>query len=260
MIVNSFRITQVLVRSKTRKQLQFCQQIRCVNSSDEVAIKLKNVSVNLGEGQYTKQVLKGVNFTARKGNLHMVVGPNGSGKSTLLRVLGGLVQPKDGSVTVNGEIGWVFQDPDHSLVMPTVSADVAFSLGGQDLSQSEIREKVDIALEAVRMQDCIDRPIHSLSGGQKQRVAIAGALISEAQILLLDELTTFLDPQDQFSVLETVKNLVGSTKGVTAIWVTHRLEELEYADRISVVGDGKIVASGSPQSIQKFLVQLGAQL
>eukprot|EP01024_Parvocaulis_polyphysoides_P001524 TRINITY_DN10415_c0_g1_i4.p3 TRINITY_DN10415_c0_g1~~TRINITY_DN10415_c0_g1_i4.p3 ORF type:complete len:111 (+),score=18.65 TRINITY_DN10415_c0_g1_i4:4-336(+) len=110
------------------------------------------------------------------------------------------------------------------------------------------------------MQDCIDRPIHTLSGGQKQRVAIAGALITQAQILLLDELTTFLDPQDQFSVLETVKALVDSSKEETAIWVTHRLEELEYADRISVVGSGKIVASGSPQSIKKFLVQLGAQM
>eukprot|EP01025_Chloroclados_australasicus_P068336 TRINITY_DN9487_c0_g1_i1.p2 TRINITY_DN9487_c0_g1~~TRINITY_DN9487_c0_g1_i1.p2 ORF type:complete len:191 (-),score=26.85 TRINITY_DN9487_c0_g1_i1:230-802(-) len=188
----------------------------------------------------------------------MIVGPNGSGKSTLLRVLGGLISNYEGDVKVNGEIGWVFQDPDHSLVMPTVSADVAFSLGGKDLPEDEIQRRVDAVLKQVRLQDCVDRPIHTLSGGQKQRVAIAGALISDARILLLDELTTFLDPSDQFSVLETVKALVDGDQGVTAVWVTHRLEELEYANRISMVDDGKILASGSPQSITKFLGQLGA--
>lgn len=97
------------------------------------------------------------------------------------------------------------------------------------------------------------RPVQTLSGGQKQRVAIAGALAEACKVLLLDELTTFLDENDQIGVIKAVKNSLASSRGVTALWVTHRLEELEYADGAVYMEDGRVVMDGDPATILDFI-------
>nr|CAD1841566.1 unnamed protein product [Ananas comosus var. bracteatus] len=157
----------------------------------------------------------------------MLLGPNGCGKSTLLKVLAGLLEPTEGTVLVNRPCSFVFQNPDHQVVMPTVEADVAFGLGKFNLSLDEVKARVSKALDAVGMLDYSQRPIQTLSGGQKQRVAIAGALAEACKVLLLDELTTFLDEYDQIGVIKAVKNSVAGSGEVAALWVTHRLEELK---------------------------------
>ena len=85
-----------------------------------------------------------------------------------------------------------------------------------------------------------------------------GSLAENPKLLLLDELTTFLDVEDQFGVLEAVRNITREKGDVTAIWVTHRFEELEFADSASYMSDGKIVSTGRPQQMLKFLKSLGA--
>ena len=102
----------------------------------------------------------------------MLLGDNGSGKSTLLKLLTGLLTPQQGQVNINGTFGYVFQNPDHQLVMPTVGADVAFGLVSEHLPLSTVRDRVFEALSAVNLAHLIRRPIYALSGGQKQRVAI----------------------------------------------------------------------------------------
>ncbi|XP_057832071.2 ABC transporter I family member 10 isoform X3 [Cryptomeria japonica] len=97
------------------------------------------------------------------------------------------------------------------------------------------------------------RPVQTLSGGQKQRVAIAGALVEASRVLLLDELTTFLDETDQIGVIEAVRNVVDGPQGVTALWVTHRLEELEYADGAIYMENGTVVKSGSVGGVRKYI-------
>ncbi|KAI0497554.1 hypothetical protein KFK09_020785 [Dendrobium nobile] len=101
----------------------------------------------------------------------------------------------------------------------------------------------------------LKRPIQTLSGGQKQRVAIAGALAEACKVLLLDELTTFLDEYDQLGVIKAVKNCVSSNGEVAALWVTHRLEELKYADGAFYMENGRIVTHGDVPSIIDFLKQ-----
>lgn len=96
-------------------------------ASDTHAVNIKNLRVELGPER--KAVLKGIDLNIKRGSLHMLLGPNGCGKSTLLRVLGGLVSPAGGNVEVDQPSGFVFQNPDHQVVMPTVAADVAFGLG-----------------------------------------------------------------------------------------------------------------------------------
>ncbi|KAB2085525.1 hypothetical protein ES319_A05G403400v1 [Gossypium barbadense] len=195
------------------------------NATESVAIEGRNInfSVNTRQGKMVP-ILKDCSIRIPSGQLWMLLGPNGCGKSTLLKV-----------------------------VMPTVEADVAFGLGRLNLTNSEVRSRVSKALEAVGMSEYLQRPVQTLSGGQKQRVAIAGALAEACKVLLLDELTTFLDESDQMGVIKAVQNLLDISGEVTALWVTHRLEELEYANGAVYMEDGRVIMHGDAASISKFI-------
>ncbi|XP_072972590.1 ABC transporter I family member 10 isoform X1 [Typha angustifolia] len=227
---------------------------RALATAKPPAIDARNVSfsVTTKRGRVLP-ILKRCSFRVPPGQLWMLLGPNGCGKSTLLKVLAGLLKPTDGTVRVNMPSSFVFQNPDHQVVMPTVEADVAFGLGKFNLSSDEVRMRVSKALNAVDMLNYSQRPIQTLSGGQKQRVAIAGALAEACKVLLLDELTTFLDEYDQIGVIKAVKSSVAATGEVAALWVTHRLEELKYADGAIYMEDGQIMIQGNISSVSKYL-------
>lgn len=115
---------------RSRCNVKRFRPVLCSQISDPVySIKLSNVHLCLGPPGRKRQILKGVNLQVRRGSLHMLLGPNGCGKSTLLKVLGNLICPDDGVVECDQPTGFVFQNPDHQVVMPTVAADVAFGLG-----------------------------------------------------------------------------------------------------------------------------------
>ncbi|RLN23333.1 ABC transporter I family member 10, chloroplastic isoform X1 [Panicum miliaceum] len=199
-------------------------------------------------------VLKGCSLHVPPGQLWMLLGPNGCGKSTLLKVLAGFLNPSAGTVYINRPCSYVFQNPDHQVVvMPTVESDVAFGLGKLNLPLDEVRSRVSKSLDAVGMLSYSQRPIQTLSGGQKQRVAIAGALAEASKVLLLDELTTFLDEHDQIGVIKAVRNSVAADGEVAALWVTHRLEELKYADGAIYMEDGQIIIQGDVSTISRFI-------
>jgi energy-coupling factor transport system ATP-binding protein len=147
-------------------------------------------------------------------------------------------------------VGFVFQNPDHQLVMPTVGADVAFGLVREKLSFVQIRDRVREALAAVNLLELERRPIYALSGGQKQRIAIAGAIAGHCEVLLCDEPTALLDPDSQLDLVAQVRHLV-KTRGMTALWVTHRLDELDYCDGAFLLEGGKVVAQGDPETLKK---------
>ncbi|KAL1103965.1 hypothetical protein V6Z11_D04G037700 [Gossypium hirsutum] len=224
------------------------------NATESVAIEGRNInfSVNTRQGKIVP-ILKDCSIRIPSGQLWMLLGPNGCGKSTLLKILAGLLTPTNGALYVRRPKSYVFQNPDHQVVMPTVEADVAFGLGRLNLTNSEVRSRVSKALEAVGMSEYLQRPVQTLSGGQKQRVAIAGALAEACKVLLLDELTTFLDESDQMGVIKAVQNLLDISGEVTALWVTHRLEELEYADGAVYMEDGRVIMHGDAASINKFI-------
>uniref|UniRef100_A0ACD5VTQ7 Uncharacterized protein n=1 Tax=Avena sativa TaxID=4498 RepID=A0ACD5VTQ7_AVESA len=198
-------------------------------------------------------VLKDCSLSVPPGQLWMLLGPNGCGKSTLLKVLAGFQNPSAGTVHINRPFSYVFQNPDHQVVMPTVESDVAFGLGKLNLSLDEVRSRVSQSLDAVGMLSYSQRPIQTLSGGQKQRVAIAGALAEASKVLLLDELTTFLDEYDQMGVIKAVRNSVTASGEVAALWVTHRLEELKYADGAIYMEDGRTIIQGDVSSVSRFI-------
>lgn len=178
----------------------------------------------------------------------MLLGNNGCGKSTLLRLVAGLLTPDGGTIKLEKPLGFVFQNPDHQLVMPTVAADIAFGLVKEKLTIAQVKSRVEEALNAVSLLDFKHRPIYALSGGQKQRIAIAGELARHCQVLLLDEPTALLDPDTQIELVMLVQKLVKET-GITALWVTHRLEELDYADGYFLLEQGKVVRQGHPQGL-----------
>ncbi len=197
-------------------------------------------------------VLDGCSFAVPRSEFWMLLGANGSGKSTLLKLIANLLQPTSGSILINGSVGFVFQNPDHQLVMPTVGADIAFSLAHCHLSHALLQERVRSVLQAVDLDGFQRRPIYALSGGQKQRVAIAGELAREREILLLDEPTALLDREYQLDLVSLVRRLVDE-QGITALWVTHRLQELDYADGALLLDRGKIIDQGNPQRLRQQL-------
>ena len=267
---------------------------------EDLVVKYATNNTSSFEDAENNAALRNVTLKIPRGALFMILGPNGSGKSTLLRTLAGLTNTeeiKSGYARVNEPRAFVFQNPDHQVIMPTVAHDVAFGLrrkqtkrGGTSssprLSNEEIEKKVRETLKMVNMlkvdldneeddenedvddsneryENALNRQVSTLSGGQKQRVAIAGALVEDPKTLLLDELTTFLDEADQRSVLKAVKNVLKTSNEegkdakdkVTAVWVTHRLEELKEADLAAYIENGQVVAFGGPDVIQKCIAE-----
>jgi energy-coupling factor transport system ATP-binding protein len=197
-------------------------------------------------------VLDKCSLSVPKGEFWMLLGTNGSGKSTLLRLLAGLLTPQSGVIALSPPVGFVFQNPDHQLVMPTVGADVAFGLVSEHLTYAKTQARVEQALSALNLQDLIRRPIYALSGGQKQRVAIAGAIARQSQVLLLDEPTALLDSESQSGLVAEVRRLV-KERSLTALWVTHRLNELDYADGAFLLEKGRVVDHGDPARLKQLL-------
>ena len=196
-----------------------------------------------------KPVLRDCSLKVPQGEFWMLLGNNGSGKSTLLRLLAGLIAPNSGRVAIKSPFGFVFQNPDQQLVMPTVGADIAFGLVKEHLTYIQVKERVREALSAVNLLELERRPIYALSGGQKQRIAIAGALARHCEVILFDEPTALLDPDTQIELVQQVQNLV-KARGLTALWVTHRLEELDYCDGAFLLEQGKVIAQGEPQALK----------
>lgn len=172
--------------------------------------------------------------------LWMLLGSNGSGKSTLLRLVAGLLEPRSGRIHSAGKVALVFQNPDHQLLLPSCASDLHLGLP-TDLSNDERQLRVQRALTQVGLGELGERPIHTLSGGQKQRLAIAGALASEADLMLLDEPTALLDPDSQREVLELLCQLTHRADSpLTALWITHRLEELQRCDGAALMEQGAV--------------------
>jgi biotin transport system ATP-binding protein len=182
-----------------------------------------------------------------------VIGANGSGKSTLARMINGLVLPTRGTVTVDGldtrrdgaavrrRVGFCFTDPDAQIVMPTVREDVALGLRRHGWSRAEMADRARAALAEVGLAEHADRPAHLLSSGEKQLLALTSVLVTEPDVLVLDEPTTLLDLRN---AREMARRLAGLRQQV--VLVTHDLAALEGFDRVLVVDAGRVIFDGPP--------------
>jgi cobalt/nickel transport system ATP-binding protein len=207
--------------------------------------------------------LSGVSLSVSPGERVAILGANGAGKSTLLSILNGSMRPARGVLRLNGsevrydrsglrelrrQVGMVLQDPDDQLFAASVFEDVSFGPANLGLTEAEITERVDAALQAVEIADLRDRPTHMLSFGQRKRVAIAGIVAMQPRYLLLDEPSAGLDP---IGVTQLMATLARISAADTAIMLaTHDVDTAyAWADRIVIFGAGRIARSGAPDTV-----------
>jgi energy-coupling factor transport system ATP-binding protein len=211
-------------------------------------IQFKDVSFSYPGKQ--ENLIFNCNFSIKKPGFWMIVGKNGCGKSTLLKLINGIIKPNNGLIESRANIGMVFQNPDHQILMPNCRSELLINTS-QDISSFEITKKIEYVLDQVGLTGFEKRPVHTLSGGQKQRLTIACALISNRNFIVLDEPTALLDQISQLKVLKTIKNLTRDHKRpLSALWITHRYEELTYADYVAELKNGFLSSWQEPSKFQ----------
>ena len=224
-------------------------------------IEVKNVGFQYAKSEERDSALKRISFSIEKGEFVSLVGKNGCGKSTLAKLLNGLFEPSEGTVSVSGvdtsnedtifevrsKAGMVFQNPDNQMVATIVEDDVAFGPENLGVEPSEIIKRVDESLAAVGMSEYKNSTASRLSGGQKQRVAIAGVLAMKPEIMILDEATSMLDPDGREEVMSVVKKM--NEGGITIINITHDMSEVALSQRVIVLKEGEIIFDGKPNAL-----------
>ena len=219
-------------------------------SSETVIPRVQFKDVSFAWPGTKENVIFKCSFTIKNHGLWMIVGKNGSGKSTFLKLINGILKPNSGDIKCLANVGMVFQNPDHQILMPSCRSELLVNIN-QKLSNKNISKKISNVLDKVGLAGFEKRPVHTLSGGQKQRLTIASALISNKNFILLDEPTALLDQTSQLKVLQTIKNLtLDKKKPITALWITHRYEELDYADAFAEMKNGNLSDWQEPSKFQ----------
>ena len=225
---------------------------------EQPIVSLKDVHKSFGD----LEVLKGISFDVKKGEVICIIGPSGSGKSTLIRCINALNDINSGSIKVHGrevhdpkldklelrkKVGMVFQQFNlfpHKTALENVMMAPVLVL---KQNKEEVRKRAEDLIRKVRLQGKEDSYPGELSGGQQQRVAIARSLAMNPDVMLFDEVTSALDPETVKEVLVTIKEL--AQEGMTCILVTHEMGfAKEVADHIYFTDNGGIVEHGPPST------------
>ncbi|MDU0893702.1 MAG: ABC transporter ATP-binding protein [Anaerococcus sp.] len=245
---------------------------------NQTLIKFENFTFKYKSQQ--EPTLKNINFKARKGEKIVIIGPSGSGKSTMAKAINSQIPNTfagdiKGKVTILDKdienssifdisllVGSVLQDTDGQFVGLTVLEDIAFSLENDNVCQEKMIEIVKMWANNLSIVSLLDHKPNEISGGQKQRVSLAGVLVSETPILLLDEPLANLDPASGLATMRLVDEL-NKKYNYTVIVIEHRLEEALNLnpDRILVVDEGEILKDDSPSAILKsdILAKIGVR-
>ncbi|MEK3937055.1 phosphate ABC transporter ATP-binding protein [Sporosarcina sp. FSL W7-1349] len=225
--------------------------------SDEPALQLRDVSYST-EGI---DILRGVTGPFRCGEITTLVGPSGAGKTTLLKLCNGLVSPTGGNIYVEGReithfsptelrrhVGIVLQNSPMTTGSVLDNIALPLRLKGQELSAEEA---VDVLEQVGLDPDFIHRDANGLSGGQRQKVSIARTLLNDPQILLLDEITSALDPSSVREIEALIRKL-NTERGITVIWITHNFEQAKrMAHSVWVMVRGELVQTGEISLLEK---------
>ena len=221
-------------------------------------IQLSSVSKSFGN----IEAVKDVSFTIDKGEIFGILGPNGAGKSTIVNILNTLVKPDKGDVIIDGAD--IKDDGDAiKLIMGVVPQEIAlyeelsayenlmFWGGLYGIPKPELKSNVNKTLEIVDLVNRKDDRIKTFSGGMKRRINIACSLLHNPKILVLDEPTVGVDPQNRNHIFEVIENL--NNKGMTIIYTTHYLEEAErFCDTIAIMDVGSIIALGALKELREI--------
>lgn len=218
--------------------------------------------------QYTyndgTEALKDLSLSIKQGKTTAVLGSNGAGKSTLLLSFNGINKPSGGEILFKGipldysakglkqlrkSVGIIFQDPDKQLFSANVYQDVSFGAMNLKLPRDEVRRRVNLAMERTGISHLKDKPTHSLSFGQKKRAAIAGVLVMEPEVLVLDEPTAGLDPLGVSNLMKLMKKLQ-TELNLSVVISTHDIDIVPlYCDYTYVIDDGRLILEGTPRDV-----------
>jgi cobalt/nickel transport system ATP-binding protein len=219
----------------------------------------------------TQVHLCGIDFVASRGSRVAVLGPNGSGKTTLLFHILGLLRPQEGEVRVFGvdpsaewktirrRVGVVLQDVEEQILAPTVAEDVGWSPRQYGLPEDEIERRTAEALRLLDIEKLADRVPHNLSGGEKRKVALAGAMVMDPELLVLDEPFEGLDPKSRGGLIGLLTR-VSRERGTTIVMSTHDIDSVpEFADFAYVLEPGGHIAlKGTPAEVFEHADALAA--
>lgn len=219
-------------------------------------IEVKSISKSFGR----IESLRDISFTINKGEIFGLLGPNGAGKSTTVNILNTLLKPDSGEIHIDGVN--IFNDPDKcKMIMGVVPQEIAlyenlsafenliFWGGLYNVPKSELRENAKSILELVGLTGRKDDRIRTFSGGMKRRINIACSLLHKPKILVLDEPTAGVDPQNRNHIFDVIENL--NREGMTIIYTTHYMEEAErLCDNIAIIDMGTIRAYGTLKELR----------
>jgi ABC-2 type transport system ATP-binding protein len=226
--------------------------------SPEYAIEARNVELTYSDGT---EAVRGVDLTVPRGEFFGFLGPNGAGKTTTIKILATLLNPTDGTVTVNGydvesqsrevraSIGYMPQETsvDEEL---TARENLRFACESYGVARSERGDRIDELLDLVDLADVADKRADGFSGGMKKRLDAATALVHRPPLVFLDEPTTGLDPKARNRLWEYFRRI--NDAGTTIFLTTQYLEEADQlCDRIGVIKAGELVAEGSPTELKR---------
>ncbi len=220
-------------------------------------IDFKDVSFRYGD----TDTLKNISFHIDKGDFVAVLGANGAGKTTLSKLFNGILKPTSGDVILNGfntkttrtsvlakNVGFLFQNPDRQICRNTVKDEIMFSLSCIGVPQDEAEKRCSAIIEKFGFNP--ERDPFNMSRSEKQRVALASIIVTEPDVMILDEPTTGLDYDECIHIFEIVKSL--NEKGVTVIMVTHDMElVLDYSKKVLVMNRGKMLAFDEMRKVMK---------
>ncbi|MCK9286829.1 MAG: ABC transporter ATP-binding protein [Sphaerochaetaceae bacterium] len=230
-------------------------------------LELSSVGFQFKMGE---SIIHDISFNIEEGQFAVITGRNGSGKSMLLKCLKGLYPITQGRIIINNDdvskkesmrnrlLGLIFQDADCQVVGQTVRRDILFGLENINIPEDERERRVASVAHTFGLNALFDRNPQTLSGGELRRLTMAGVMVMEPTILMLDEPFANLDTEGIRQVLETLVKM--RHQGVTIIVVTHEIEKvLAYADTLILMDCGSIVASGLPDSVLPYVESHGVR-
>jgi len=211
------------------------------------------------------EVVKGISFSVKEGEVFGLLGPNGAGKTQTISMLTGVVEPTSGTAEIGGYDIRTQMDqvkkvnglvPQDLALYPTLSARANLNFFGRiyGLRGKELKERVEDVLRVVALSDRADDPVENYSGGMKRRVNIAAGLVHQPRLLFLDEPTVGVDPQSRNHIFESVLRL-NKDRGMSIVYTSHYMEEVELlCDRVAIIDNGEIIAL---DTISKLTALLG---
>ena len=223
------------------------------------AITLTNIIKRYGKGPKANQVIHGVNAEFKDGEFIVIVGPSGCGKSTLLRMVAGLEEISEGTISIGGRVVNDLEPSERDIAMVfqnyalyphmSVFTNMAYGLKIAKVPEAEIKQRVDKAAAMLELGPYLDRKPRELSGGQRQRVAMGRAIVRKPQVFLFDEPLSNLDAKLRASTRLQIQKLHREL-GITSLFVTHdQVEAMTLAERMLVLNAGHVEQFGTPDEV-----------